>query len=174
MVLVPGWEHRRGSKYGVCGGEVLALETPGQLPPSPSSSRPASPLSSKGLRSSLDRLRERPWPGARCPPPLARAAAWPVQKVQTACPGSLVVWPSATLPTALGFPPSAATLPRATIDQPDRLPGSRLVVVATCWPDSPEGFPGPIPQDSRPGPGSGPATPQVGQPLLGRRWPACW
>ncbi|ELK25082.1 hypothetical protein MDA_GLEAN10023245 [Myotis davidii] len=58
-----------------------------------------------------------------------------------------------------GFPP---TLPRATIDQPDRLPGSRLVVVATCWPDSPEGFPGPVPQDSRPGPGSGPATPPGG------------
>lgn len=69
MILVPGWERRRGSKYGVCGGKVLALETPGQLPPSPSSSRPASPPSSKGLRSSLDRLRERLWPGARCPDP---------------------------------------------------------------------------------------------------------
>lgn len=110
------------------GGRVLALETPGQLLPSPSFSKPEHHLlPPRASVSSLDRPRDKQWPGAGCLDP---------------------TWASVSSFAGLGRLPAQRAwwfghLPlfshtRATIDRPDHLDLSWLVVVATCWPDSRE------------------------------------
>ena len=92
---------------------LVALETLGHLPPTPSFfSKPEHHPLPKGLGFAF-RLGEKQWPGTRCPHPAWAPVPlrWPVQKVQAAGPESLVVWLSATLPTTAG----------ATIHLPDRL-----------------------------------------------------